>query len=70
MSVLVREVDRRARYAKSKRPLEALALFEKMIHKGITPNEYTFTCILIAIAETTNLAFGKQIHTQIEVEEG
>ena len=58
------------RYEKTSRPQEALSLFEQMKATGIHPNEFTFACVLTAIAETTNLVLGQTVHSQIKVYTG
>lgn len=44
---------------------ETFALFSKMGREGIQPDPTTYTCTLSACASTSNLEFGRQLHSQI-----
>jgi pentatricopeptide repeat protein len=46
---------------------EALQLFQEMQEAGVVPNEYTYSCILGAVADLVSLHEGQHIHTQLLV---
>ncbi|TKY69974.1 Pentatricopeptide repeat-containing protein [Spatholobus suberectus] len=41
---------------------EALEVFEDMVNRGVTPNEYTLACILISCGNLGDLVNGQLIH--------
>jgi pentatricopeptide repeat protein len=48
---------------------EALQLFHEMQEAGVSPDEYTYSCILSVIADLANLPEGQHIHNQLMVRE-
>jgi len=55
-----------AGYVHNKNSNKALELFKQMQQEGMQPNDASFTIALSACADVAALAFGKEIHTQID----
>lgn len=56
-------------YVVSKQPHEAIQQLQIMKNVGIEPNQHTYSVILSAVGDITNLQEGKQIYTQLSVRE-
>ncbi|XP_042500343.1 pentatricopeptide repeat-containing protein At5g66520-like [Macadamia integrifolia] len=52
-------------FAEKQEPIKAIALYKKMLEKRILPNNYTFSFLLKASVDLTDVLFGLQIHAQI-----
>jgi PPR repeat family/PPR repeat len=54
-------------YLENDQSSKIMELYDSMIHNNVEPNEFTYKSLLTAAAESTNLNFGKLVHSQLKV---
>ncbi|KAJ4960122.1 hypothetical protein NE237_020032 [Protea cynaroides] len=52
-------------FAEKKQPIKAISLYKQMLEKSILPNNYTFSFLLKASVDLSDVLFGLQLHEQI-----
>jgi pentatricopeptide repeat protein len=57
--------DKGLKYNLYNQPTNTLALYRRMVNEGCLPNEFTYSCLLIACSELKDLEMGKHLHEQL-----
>ncbi|KAK6916964.1 Pentatricopeptide repeat [Dillenia turbinata] len=52
-------------FAEKNKPFDALSLYKQMLHSGFLPNNYTFSFVLRACNDLSDVGFGLRVHAQI-----
>ncbi|PIA37743.1 hypothetical protein AQUCO_03000343v1 [Aquilegia coerulea] len=52
-------------FAEKNQPIQANSLYKQMLHSGFFPNNYTFSFVLRACAQLTDVFVGREFHSHI-----